>query len=174
MNRIFPLLISLAMTACADNGTVLGSQTSGGAAGSGTGGSTTQPNSGGSSSSAGGNPNPGVAGMTSGSGGASSAGAPGSGGQSGSGTSGGGTSSSAGAAGSGGAVNDECGGCAPPYQVCIYQIGGPGPSHFACAEQQPCGSALACACILGQGPCTWVADDDAGVTGNCHCDNGLE
>ena len=113
--------------------------------------------------------------MTSGSGGASSAGAPGSGGQSGAGTSGAaGTSSAAGAAGSGGTVNDECGGCAPPYQICIFQGGGPGPARYLCAEQQPCGSALACACILGQGPCMWVADEDGGVTGTCHCDNGLE
>jgi hypothetical protein len=58
--------------------------------------------------------------------------------------------------------------------MCIYQVGGPGPSRYLCAEQQPCGSAEICGCIVGQGPCMFVLDSDAGTTGTCHCDNGLE
>jgi hypothetical protein len=67
---------------------------------------------------------------------------------------------------------DRCGGCDGPLKICVFQQGGPGPSHFACAEQQPCGAAGACACIVGQGPCRF--EIDAGPAGICVCDNGLD
>jgi hypothetical protein len=63
---------------------------------------------------------------------------------------------------------EACRDCAAP-NVCIYQVGGPGPSHYACAEQLPCGSPLPCACIVNQGECQTEM-----VDGYCQCDNGLE
>ena len=63
---------------------------------------------------------------------------------------------------------DACGGCEAP-QICVYQAGGPGPGHYACAEQLPCGAAGACACIVDQGTC-----ESEKVDGYCTCDNGLE
>lgn len=76
-------------------------------------------------------------------------------------------------AGAGGAGTDACGGCdASAQQICVYQQGGPGPSHFTCATQLPCGNALACACIQGQGQCQPNLMGDA--PGYCVCDNGLE
>jgi hypothetical protein len=63
---------------------------------------------------------------------------------------------------------DECGGCGEEER-CIYQIGGPGPSHYACAKQSPCGAMGTCACIQDQGMCT-----EEPVDGYCQCDNGLE
>lgn len=72
--------------------------------------------------------------------------------------------------GAGGTHPDECGGCSDQDQICIYQVGGPGPSHFTCATQLPCGAPGACACIQGQGTC----DMNLAADGYCHCDNGLE
>jgi hypothetical protein len=71
--------------------------------------------------------------------------------------------------GSGGGGSEACGGC-DDGEICIYQVGGPGPSHFACATQLPCGAPGACACIVGQGTCEMNLSAD----GYCHCDNGLE
>jgi hypothetical protein len=76
---------------------------------------------------------------------------------------------SAGASSNGGASSDACGGCANG-EICIYQVGGPGPSHFACAVQNPCGALGACACIVNQGTCEPTLAED----GYCHCDNGLD
>jgi hypothetical protein len=62
-------------------------------------------------------------------------------------------------------VDSDCG----SGQICVDQIGGPGPAQgFECATQNPCGSALRCACIVGQGTCTQVSG-----TNQCQCDNGL-
>jgi hypothetical protein len=72
--------------------------------------------------------------------------------------------------GAGGARPDECSGCFDHDQICIYQVGGPGPSHFTCATQLPCGAAGACACIQSQGTC----DMNLAADGYCHCDNGLD
>jgi len=62
-----------------------------------------------------------------------------------------------------------CGACAAGT-TCVYQIGGPAdPGGYRCAMQNPCGSALRCACIVGEGTCT-----DAGTTPDyCQCDNGI-
>jgi hypothetical protein len=71
----------------------------------------------------------------------------------------------------GGASSEDCGGCSSD-EICVFQVGGPGPSHFICAMQNPCGSAAACACIVGQGTC------QSNLMGDppryCSCDNGLE
>jgi hypothetical protein len=84
----------------------------------------------------------------------------------------GGTHNSGGSSsgGTGGTHPAECGGCSDQGQICIYQVGGPGPSRFRCATQLPCGAAGACACIQGQGTC----DMNLAADGYCHCDNGLE
>ena len=83
----------------------------------------------------------------------------------------GGQGSAAGERAVGGAAADDCGGCSLG-NVCVFQVGGPGPSHFVCATQNPCGSAAACACIVGQGSC------EPNLIGDppryCSCDNGLE
>jgi hypothetical protein len=65
-------------------------------------------------------------------------------------------------------AKDPCGGCELP-NICVYQVGGPGPSRYTCAEQLPCGAPGACACIVGQGQCGAEL-----VDGYCSCDNGLE
>ena len=62
----------------------------------------------------------------------------------------------------------ECDDCTGD-QVCIYQVGGPGPSRYTCADQVVCGAPGACACILNQGTCQMDP-----VDGYCQCDNGLE
>jgi hypothetical protein len=62
---------------------------------------------------------------------------------------------------------DPCGGCGE--QSCVYQLGGPGPSHYVCAPQTVCDAADPCACVQGQGTCHKDAS-----TGYCHCENGLE
>jgi hypothetical protein len=72
--------------------------------------------------------------------------------------------------GAGGTHPDGCSSCGAQGQICIYQVGGPGPSHFACATQLPCGAAGACACIQGQGTC----DMNLAADGYCHCENGLD
>jgi hypothetical protein len=83
----------------------------------------------------------------------------------------GGQGNSAGDGALGGAAADDCGGCSPD-KICVYQVGGPGPSHFICATQNPCGNPAACACIVGQGTC------EPNLMGDppryCSCDNGLE
>jgi hypothetical protein len=83
----------------------------------------------------------------------------------------GGQGNAAGESGVGGAASGDCGGCSPG-KICVFQVGGPGPSHFVCATQNPCGSAAACACIVGQGTC------EPNLMGDppryCSCDNGLE
>jgi hypothetical protein len=81
----------------------------------------------------------------------------------------GGSSSTGGSTSNGGAGSDECGGCVGD-EICIYQVGGPGPSHFACAVQNPCGAQATCACIVNQGTC----EPELAADGYCHCDNGLE
>jgi hypothetical protein len=63
---------------------------------------------------------------------------------------------------------DACGGCGAEER-CIYQLGGPGPSHYVCAKQSPCGAAGTCACIQNQGTC-----GQEPVDGYCQCENGLE
>jgi len=183
MKPTLPWGLALLALACSDNGIVLGSHMSGGASGSA--GGTTPTSGGGSSGGAGGNPQGGTAGTAlAGTSGAGSGGSVAAGGTSGvaghSGAAGvsasGGTAGAAGTAGSAGvagAPRDECGDCTPPQQICVYQVGGPGPARFLCAEQNPCGAAGACACIVGQGPCTFIPDD-GGTTGICQCDNGLE
>lgn len=81
----------------------------------------------------------------------------------------GGQGSGAGAPGVG---EDPCGGCDAPQQVCVYQVGGPGPSRFACANQNPCGAAGACVCIVDQGTCQPMLMGDP--PSYCTCDNGLD
>lgn len=83
----------------------------------------------------------------------------------------GGQGNAAGDATIGGAASDACGGC-DASKICVFQIGGPGPSHFNCAMQNPCGSAAACACIVGQGTCK--PDLMGEPPGYCSCDNGLQ
>jgi hypothetical protein len=68
--------------------------------------------------------------------------------------------------------SNPCGGC-QSLEICIYQIGGPGPSHYACAVQNPCGAAGLCACIVNQGTCQPGSDPQTGFYG-CLCDNGLK
>ena len=80
----------------------------------------------------------------------------------------GGQSTNGGGSGSG---SSPCGGCAMG-EICIFQNGGPGPSHYTCATQLPCGAAGACSCIVNQGTCSY-APGDAGVAGICSCNNGL-
>jgi hypothetical protein len=84
----------------------------------------------------------------------------------------GGTSPTGGTAngGAGGTRPDECSGCLDNDQICIYQVGGPGPSHFTCATRLPCGAPGACSCIVDQGTC----DMNLAADGYCHCDNGLD
>jgi hypothetical protein len=84
----------------------------------------------------------------------------------------GGSGNGAGAPAAGGAASDPCGGCDVPDQICVYQLGGPGPSHFTCAHQNPCGAAGACVCIVGQGMCQAKLMGDP--PSYCTCDNGLE
>jgi hypothetical protein len=95
------------------------------------------------------------------------AGAPGAGGV----ISAGGSPSSGGSPSDGGSGggSEACGACGDG-EICIYQVGGPGPSHFTCATQLPCGAPGACACIVDQGACEMNLSPD----GYCHCDNGLE
>jgi hypothetical protein len=71
--------------------------------------------------------------------------------------------------GSTGTSTSPCGGCTSG-EICIWQVGGPGPSHYACATQLPCGAAGACACIVDQGTCDPMYSD-AGI---CNCDNGMD
>jgi len=109
----------------------------------------------------------GNAGESNGTSDAGQGGAPGSAGSNGT----GGSPGEAGAPGqgSGGASSDPCGGC-DSGQTCIYQVGGPGPSQgYLCAEEPPCAAPAACACITGQGTCSFVPED-----GICVCDNGLD
>ncbi|HYQ46203.1 MAG TPA: hypothetical protein VER11_29740 [Polyangiaceae bacterium] len=82
----------------------------------------------------------------------------------------GGQGNVAGRSGAGGAGAGNCGGCSAG-EVCVFQNGGPGPSHFVCATQNPCGAAAACSCIVGQGTCQPnLAGDPPSY---CMCDNGL-
>ena len=83
----------------------------------------------------------------------------------------GGQGNAAGERAVGGAGSDDCGGCSPGT-ICVFQIGGPGPSHFVCATQNACGNPAACACIVGQGACQPNAMNDPSYY--CSCDNGLE
>jgi hypothetical protein len=64
---------------------------------------------------------------------------------------------------------DPCGGCGHE-QVCIYQIGGPGPSHYACATLGVCEDPVDyCKCVEGQGTC------QPSMSSNyCQCENGLD
>jgi hypothetical protein len=84
----------------------------------------------------------------------------------------GGQGNVAGAPGAGGAGSDPCGGCDVPRQICVLQAGGPGPSRFTCANQNPCGAPGACACIVEQGPCESMLMGDP--PNYCVCDNGLD
>jgi hypothetical protein len=77
----------------------------------------------------------------------------------------------AGAAGTGGGAAEDCGGCASG-EICVFQLGGPGTSHFVCATQNPCGALGACACIVGQGTCQPNLMGDP--PRYCSCDNGLD
>jgi hypothetical protein len=63
---------------------------------------------------------------------------------------------------------NACGGCGME-QVCVNQLGGPGPSHFTCAGVAPCDAADSCQCIEGQGTCRLDM-----ASGYCQCENGLE
>jgi hypothetical protein len=103
--------------------------------------------------------------------GGSSSGGSSSGGAAGSGVTGGAAgSSTGGAAGSGG--SDPCGGCGP-NQMCIYQVGGPGPGRLLCAEDPICRAAGECDCIQAQGDCM-PAPPGGEFAVMCQCDNGLE
>src|SRR6185369_3660840 len=82
----------------------------------------------------------------------------------------GGQGNVAGAPSSGGAGASKCGNCAEGT-ICVFQNGGPGPSHFVCATQNPCGAAAIFACIVGQGTCQPNLMGDP--PGYCACDNGL-
>jgi len=77
----------------------------------------------------------------------------------------------AGTPSTGGATSTDCGGCSSG-QICVFQNGGPGPSHFICATQSVCSAPSACACIVGQGLC------QPNLMGNparyCMCENGLD
>jgi hypothetical protein len=81
----------------------------------------------------------------------------------------GGTRSAGGASGT---STIPCGTCVSG-QICIYQNGGPGPSHYTCATQLPCGAMGLCACIQNQGTCN-PAGGSSGLGVNCVCDNGLQ
>lgn len=121
---------------------------------------------------------------TRGTGGAGAAGAAQTGGSSAGGSDSGGTAAAAGTTSSGGSTGtggapgtggvggepgDDCGGC-DAGQLCIYQAGGPGPSRWLCTAGAVCPQP--CACIEGQGGCTFVPRDM--LPGYCSCDNGLE
>jgi hypothetical protein len=108
---------------------------------------------------------------SSGEGGASAAGSASTAGDAG--ASGAASGGSAGAAGT--PATDRCGGCdygGPAPEICILQVGGPGPGGFECATQNPCGASGACACIVGQGTCDSTLQ--GGSPGYCVCDNGLD
>jgi hypothetical protein len=67
-------------------------------------------------------------------------------------------------------TKDPCGGTCGMEQVCVHQLGGPGPAHDTCAGiAPPCDAADICGCIAGQGMCHTDA-----TTGRCFCENGLE
>jgi hypothetical protein len=83
----------------------------------------------------------------------------------------GGQANTGGEPSAGGAAPEDCGGCGQG-KICVFQAGGPGPSHFICAMQNPCGAAAACACIVGQGTCQPNLMGDP--PRYCSCDNGLE
>lgn len=83
----------------------------------------------------------------------------------------GGQGNAAGESAAGGPASEDCGGCSSG-KICVFQIGGPGPGHFVCAMQNPCGAAAACACIVGQGTCQPNLMGDP--PRYCSCDNGLE
>ncbi len=83
-----------------------------------------------------------------------------------------GQGNSAGALGDGGAAADACGGCDSAMPICVYQVGGPGPSHFTCAARNPCGAAAACSCVVDQGTCEPNLMGDP--PGYCLCYNGLQ
>jgi hypothetical protein len=64
---------------------------------------------------------------------------------------------------------DPCGGC-DASELCIYQVGGPGPSQgYRCAKSPACDAVTECACVQGEGECQAQK-----VDGYCYCDNGLE
>jgi hypothetical protein len=74
--------------------------------------------------------------------------------------------------GSSGVAGDPCSGCGTG-QLCIWQQGGPGPSHYTCATNAACTLSGPCSCILGQGTCT-VVPTGSGIGVICQCDNGLD
>jgi len=84
----------------------------------------------------------------------------------------GGQGNAGGAAPSGGAASTVCSGCSSG-QICVFQNGGPGPGHFVCATQNPCGALGACACIVDQGTCQPNLGGEPAQP-YCICDNGLE
>jgi hypothetical protein len=65
---------------------------------------------------------------------------------------------------------DECGGCGHE-EVCVYQVGGPGPSvGYTCATIGTCEDASNyCPCVEGQGMCQQSMSDKY-----CQCDNGID
>lgn len=83
----------------------------------------------------------------------------------------GGQGNTAGESAVGGAASEDCGTCSPGT-ICVFQNGGPGPSHFVCAMQNPCGAAAACSCIVGQGTCQPNLMGDP--PRYCSCENGLQ
>ena len=92
-----------------------------------------------------------------------------------------GGSNAGGSAGTGGTANlggttgtttNPCGVCSSG-QICVYQNGGPGPSHYSCATLLPCGAMSPCACIQNQGTCN-IAGGTSGLGVECVCDNGLQ
>jgi hypothetical protein len=95
-----------------------------------------------------------------------------SGGAAGSATTGGSAGSGSGGAGGSGGGDDPCGGCGA-YQMCIYQVGGPGPGRVLCAENPICRAAGECDCIRDQGECV-PATPGGEYDVMCQCDNGLE
>jgi hypothetical protein len=83
----------------------------------------------------------------------------------------GGQGNAAGGSAAGSAGAEDCGGCSAGT-VCVFQAGGPGPGHFVCAMQNPCGAAAACACIVAQGTCQPNLSGDP--PRYCACDNGQD
>ena len=71
-----------------------------------------------------------------------------------------------------GTTTSPCGVCSSG-DICIYQNGGPGPSHYACATRLPCGAMSPCSCIQNQGTCN-IAGGTSGLGVQCVCDNGLQ
>lgn len=83
-----------------------------------------------------------------------------------------GTGGAAGVGGNTSVSGDPCGGCGTG-QICIWQQGGPGPSHYTCATNAACTLQGPCSCIVNQGTCS-VLPTGSAIGVYCQCDNGLD